>query len=147
MFFNILTGLVTDRLRSSKLVSIVQPIIPINSTAVRIEWELRVRVPPRTIDGFRICYRVSLDVDQPATESDPSPDVCPSEIVIRDGQVSRHVVGGLLRFTYYEFRIQPIIEGALGLESSSVSVRTLEDGRHFCVRIYSYVLLWVFSCH
>lgn len=109
------------------MVSFVRPLEAINSTAVRMTWELRGKT--RNIDGFRIRYRVSPDLDQAAGDSLPAAVDSFLEETVHDGRSTSHVIGGLSRYTYYEFRIQPVIQGATGLESTPVTVRTLEDGK------------------
>ena len=121
--------MVTDKLRSNQLISIVRPLEAINSTAVRVTWEIRVRVPARSIEGFRIRYRVSPDLDQKLSDSAPAGLDSFVEETVMDGATTSHIVSGLLRYTYYEFRIQPVIQGVLGLESTTATVRTLEAGK------------------
>lgn len=126
-----MTGLITDKLRSSQLVSILRPLAAVNSTAVRINWEIRGRIAARNIDGYRIRYRVSPDLDQSVGVSEPAAMDSFSEEMVYDGLASSHVVGGLLRYTYYEFRVQPVIQGVAGLESAAATIRTLEDGTYY----------------
>ena len=52
-----------DRLRSMQLVRIINEPQPINSTSVRVTWQLR-RIPAHYIDGYRVSYRVLPDYDQ-----------------------------------------------------------------------------------
>jgi hypothetical protein len=123
------TGLITEKLRSNQLISFVRPLEAVNSTAVRVSWEIRGKIPTRNIDGFRIRYRVSPDLDQIAGGSSPGAADTYLEETVNDGRTTSYIVGGLSRYTYYEFRIQPIVQGALGLESAPATVRTHEDGK------------------
>jgi hypothetical protein len=103
----------------------------INATAIRVSWELRGRVPPRSIDGYCINYRVSPGLDQVLATSESDASNSFSKDCIRDGTATSHVIGNLLRYTYYEVRVQPLVQGNAGLESSSATVRTLQDGKYF----------------
>lgn len=128
-WFCFVTGLFTEKMRSNQPISIFRPIEAINSTAVRVTWETRGKVAVRNVDGFRIRYRVSPDLDQITSGLLPAAADSYLEETVNDGRATSHIIGGLSRYTYYEFRVQTIIQGALGLESAPVTVRTLEYGK------------------
>ena len=97
---------------------------------MRVSWEVRGKVPARSIDGFRIRYRVSPDLDQSGGDGSAAGLDSFVDEEIHDGLATSHVIDGLSKHTYYEFRIQPIIQSIFGLESTAATVRTLEDGEY-----------------
>jgi len=130
-----------DRLRTTQLVRIISEPRPINSTAVRVTWQLR-RIQAHYVDGYRVRYRVLPDYDQ--SFQDMEDDVSFMEDTVLGGSVMSHVIGGLDKYTLYEVFVQPFFRNVVGQQSNVVRVRTGEDGNSFtCVLRGTDFGLWI----
>jgi len=121
-----------DRLRSMQLVRIINEPQPINSTSVRVTWQLR-RIPAHYIDGYRVSYRVLPDYDQSIRNVED--DASFMEDTVLGGSVMTHVIVGLQKYTVYEIFVQPFFRDTVGQQSNVIRVRTAEDGNFWSPRL------------
>jgi len=124
-----------DRLRTTQLVRIIAEPQPINSTAIRVAWQLR-RIPAHYVDGYHIRYRVLPDYDQSFADDDAGSSFM--ENTVLGGSVMNHEIVGLEKYTLYEIFVQPFFRDVVGQQSNVVRVRTAEDGNLF--NIISFLL-------
>lgn len=89
-----------------------------NSTCIRLEWQMHVIASEKYVEGLHIRYRQVNGDSQKfsiATVYTPS--------------LRMHQVTGLNKFTEYEFFVTPFYKSLEGQPSKSRIVRTLEDGK------------------
>ena len=125
--------LVAEKL-SSQIVFMHTPDV-ISSTAIRLSWELRRN--HQFVEGFHIRYRVVAELDgadgggsrvgrvvsSPASHAAADFTV----VTVQSPTATLYVLTDLLKFTYYEVRVQPFYRSVLGTESNLFRVRTLPD--------------------
>ena len=88
------------------------------STNIRASWQL----PPvdsrnGNITGFKLLYKKKTSAGSATTEP------------INDGNTLTKTVGGLLKYTEYEFQVLAFTSVGDGTNSSVKTVRTNEDGK------------------
>ncbi|XP_053675538.1 protein sax-3-like [Anopheles nili] len=91
--------------------------IAINSTTVRLEWQLHISNTEEYVEGLYVRYRNLSTIDTQNYSMLTIP-INPSET---------HVIGGLEKFTRYEFFLTPFFKTVEGQPTSSKVVQTLED--------------------
>ncbi|XP_058065765.1 protein sax-3-like [Anopheles bellator] len=92
-------------------------VIPLNSTSVRLEWQLHISNTEEYVEGMYVRFR-NLSSVEPQSYSMLTIPINPSET---------HVITGLEKFTRYEFFLTPFFKTVEGQPTSSKVVQTLED--------------------
>src|SRR6218665_3821094 len=110
---------------SAQIVNVVHPDV-LNSTAVRVTWE--VRRNQKYIEGFHVKYRMLLEQEEQSGQSVHHSDF--SVETIQTASTTSHVLHHLAKYTWYEIRVQPFHGTIEGQDSNTIRVRTFEDGKH-----------------
>jgi hypothetical protein len=102
----------------------------LSSSAIKLSWELRFN--QQFVEGFHIRYRVVPDLDssEGGQQQRPGRNRNLGEytvVTVQSPTATMYVLSDLLKFTYYEVRIQPFYRTVLGTESNLFRVRTLPD--------------------
>lgn len=106
----------------------------LNSTSVRLSWQLLDGDSDPTLDAIRIWYRRS-ETNQNSDEDDDTPN---EEVVIPMNRITSvnnqgsfsHTLGSLSPYTRYIFFLVPSFRNVLGQPSNSKMERTMETGKH-----------------
>uniref|UniRef100_A0A182J0Q4 Roundabout n=1 Tax=Anopheles atroparvus TaxID=41427 RepID=A0A182J0Q4_ANOAO len=91
--------------------------VAINSTTVRLEWQLHISNTEEYVEGLYVRFR-----NLSATESQSY-----SMLTISMNPSETHVITGLEKYTRYEFFLTPYFKTVEGQPTSSKVVQTLED--------------------
>ncbi|XP_050067713.1 protein sax-3-like [Anopheles maculipalpis] len=91
--------------------------VAINSTAIRLEWQLHISNTEEYVEGLYVRYRNLSAID---TQSY-------SMLSIKMNPSETYVITGLEKFTRYEFFLTPYFKTVEGQPTSSKVVQTLED--------------------
>lgn len=89
-----------------------------NSTCIRLEWQMHVSASEKFVEGLYIRYRQVNGDSQKFTIG-----------TIFTPSLKMHLVTNLKKFTEYEFFVTPFYKSLEGQPSKSKIVRTLEDGK------------------
>ncbi|XP_055387445.1 roundabout homolog 2 [Condylostylus longicornis] len=100
---------------SGKVVELIDA-VAINSTAVRLDWQLHVSMTEEYVEGLYIRFR---DMSDSAQKYNIMTVLTPS--------LETHIVSNLKKFTKYEFFLAPFYRTLEGQPSNSKIIQTMED--------------------
>lgn len=89
-----------------------------NSTCIRLEWQMHVSPAEKYVEGLYVRYRQVNGDSQKFTIT-----------TIFTPLPKMHLVTNLKKFSEYEFFVTPFYKSLEGQPSKSKIVRTLEDGK------------------
>ncbi|ETN61073.1 roundabout 1 [Anopheles darlingi] len=92
-------------------------VVALNSTSVRLEWQLHISNTEEYVEGMYVRFRNLSAADRQSYSMLTIP-ITPSET---------YVITGLAKFTRYEFFLTPFFKTVEGQPTSSKVVQTLED--------------------
>lgn len=116
-------SLISEKL-SGQVIGLFQPEL-INSTTVKLSWELRRS--HRYVDGVIIKFRTIVDPeDRPAIHRSSRLNEFNS-VTVRGNSVMTYDLCNLEKYTWYEIRVQPYYASIKGQESNTIRIRMPED--------------------